>query len=109
MHAFDAVEAVKILRLYEMNIETGEQGSKAAGRQICSSPMRSSPPATTWSASPAERNSASALRVGSALARDDLQPPDRIEPAGMAHARAPVAATLMMVSCSAGIGTKPDE
>jgi len=34
MHAFDAVEAVKILRLYEMNIETGEQGSKAAGRQI---------------------------------------------------------------------------
>jgi predicted phage baseplate assembly protein len=34
MHAFDAVEAVKILRLYEMNLETGEQGSKAAGRQI---------------------------------------------------------------------------
>jgi predicted phage baseplate assembly protein len=34
MHAFDAVEAVKILRLYEMNIESGEQGSKAAGRQI---------------------------------------------------------------------------
>jgi hypothetical protein len=34
MHAFEAVEAVKILRLYEMNLETGEQGSKAAGRQI---------------------------------------------------------------------------
>jgi hypothetical protein len=38
MHAFDAVEAVKILRLYEMNIETGEQGSKAAGRQILLEP-----------------------------------------------------------------------
>jgi predicted phage baseplate assembly protein len=34
MHAFDAVEAVKILRLYEMDIATGEQGSKAAGRQV---------------------------------------------------------------------------
>jgi predicted phage baseplate assembly protein len=38
MHAFDAVEAVKILRLYEMNIETGEQGSKAAGRQVLLEP-----------------------------------------------------------------------
>jgi predicted phage baseplate assembly protein len=34
MHEFDAVEAVKILRLYEMNLQTGEQGSKAAGRQV---------------------------------------------------------------------------
>lgn len=38
MHAFDAVETVKILRLYEMNIATGEQGSKAAGRQILIEP-----------------------------------------------------------------------
>jgi predicted phage baseplate assembly protein len=38
MHAFDAVEAVKILRLYEMNLATGEQGSKAAGRQILIEP-----------------------------------------------------------------------
>jgi predicted phage baseplate assembly protein len=34
MHAFDAVESVKILRLYEMDIATGDQGSKAAGRQV---------------------------------------------------------------------------
>ena len=34
MHEFDAVELVKILRLYEMNLHTGEQGAKAAGRQI---------------------------------------------------------------------------
>jgi predicted phage baseplate assembly protein len=34
MHAFEAVEFVKILRLYEMDLQTGEQGSKAAGRQI---------------------------------------------------------------------------
>jgi hypothetical protein len=34
MHAFEAVEFVKILRLYEMDLKTGEQGSKAAGRQI---------------------------------------------------------------------------
>ena len=38
MHAFDAVETVKILRLYEMNLETGEQGSKAAGRQVLIEP-----------------------------------------------------------------------
>jgi predicted phage baseplate assembly protein len=38
MHAFDAVEAVKILRLYEMNLATGEQGSKAAGRQVLIEP-----------------------------------------------------------------------
>ncbi len=38
MHAFEAVEAVKILRLYEMNIQTGEQGAKAAGRQIVLEP-----------------------------------------------------------------------
>jgi predicted phage baseplate assembly protein len=34
MHAFDAVELVKILRLYEMNLHTGEQAGKASGRQI---------------------------------------------------------------------------
>jgi predicted phage baseplate assembly protein len=34
MHAFEAVHLVKILRLYEMNLHTGEQGGKAAGRQI---------------------------------------------------------------------------
>ena len=38
MHAFDAVEAVKILRLYEMDLATGEQGSKAAGRQVLIEP-----------------------------------------------------------------------
>ena len=38
MHAFDAVESVKILRLYEMDIVTGEQGSKAAGRQVLIEP-----------------------------------------------------------------------
>jgi hypothetical protein len=38
MHAFEAVETVKILRLYEMDIATGEQGSKAAGRQILIEP-----------------------------------------------------------------------
>jgi hypothetical protein len=38
MHEFDAVESVKILRLYEMNLQTGEQGSKAAGRQIMLEP-----------------------------------------------------------------------
>jgi predicted phage baseplate assembly protein len=38
MHAFDAVETVKILRLYEMDIATGEQGSKAAGRQVLIEP-----------------------------------------------------------------------
>jgi predicted phage baseplate assembly protein len=38
MHAFDAVESVKILRLYEMDIATGEQGSKAAGRQVLIDP-----------------------------------------------------------------------
>ncbi len=34
MHEFDAVELVKILRLYEMNLHTGEQAANAAGRQI---------------------------------------------------------------------------
>jgi predicted phage baseplate assembly protein len=38
MHAFDAVESVKILRLYEMDIATGEQGSNAAGRQVLIEP-----------------------------------------------------------------------
>ena len=38
MHAFDAVETVKILRLYEMDLATGEQGSKAAGRQVLIEP-----------------------------------------------------------------------
>jgi predicted phage baseplate assembly protein len=38
MHAFDAVETVKILRLYEMDIATGDQGSKAAGRQVLIEP-----------------------------------------------------------------------
>jgi predicted phage baseplate assembly protein len=38
MHAFDAVDTVKILRLYEMDIATGEQGSKAAGRQVLIEP-----------------------------------------------------------------------
>jgi predicted phage baseplate assembly protein len=38
MHAFDAVETVKILRLYEMDFATGEQGSKAAGRQVLIEP-----------------------------------------------------------------------
>ncbi len=38
MHAFDAVESVKILRLYEMDIATGEQGAKAAGRQVLIEP-----------------------------------------------------------------------
>lgn len=34
MHAFDGVDAVKILRLYEMNLVTGEQGTKPLGRQV---------------------------------------------------------------------------
>jgi predicted phage baseplate assembly protein len=34
VHAFEGVEFVKILRLYEMNLATGEQAPKAAGRQI---------------------------------------------------------------------------
>lgn len=38
MHAFDGVEVVKILRLYEMNLVTGEQGSKALGRQVVLEP-----------------------------------------------------------------------
>jgi predicted phage baseplate assembly protein len=38
MHAFEAVELVKILRLYEMNLHTGEQAGKAAGRQIMLEP-----------------------------------------------------------------------
>jgi predicted phage baseplate assembly protein len=38
MHEFDPVELVKILRLYEMNLHTGEQAGKAAGRQIMLEP-----------------------------------------------------------------------
>ena len=38
VHAFDAVEFVKILRLYELNLATGEQASQAAGRQILLEP-----------------------------------------------------------------------
>jgi predicted phage baseplate assembly protein len=38
VHAFEAVEFVRVLRLYEMNLETGEQGTKAAGRQIVLEP-----------------------------------------------------------------------
>jgi hypothetical protein len=34
VHAFEGVEFVRILRLYEMNLATGEQAQKAAGRQI---------------------------------------------------------------------------
>jgi predicted phage baseplate assembly protein len=34
MHAFEAVQLVKFLRLYEMNLHSGEQAGKAAGRQI---------------------------------------------------------------------------
>jgi predicted phage baseplate assembly protein len=34
MHGFEAVELVKILRLYEMNLHTREQAGQAAGRQI---------------------------------------------------------------------------
>jgi hypothetical protein len=38
VHAFEGVEFVKILRLYEMSLETGEQAAKAAGRQIVIEP-----------------------------------------------------------------------
>jgi predicted phage baseplate assembly protein len=38
VHAFEGVEFVTILRLYEMNLETGEQSPKAAGRQIVIEP-----------------------------------------------------------------------
>jgi hypothetical protein len=38
VHAFDAVEFVKILRLYELDLATGEQASQAAGRQILLEP-----------------------------------------------------------------------
>jgi predicted phage baseplate assembly protein len=38
VHAFEGVEFVKILRLYEMNLQTGEQAAKAAGRQIVIEP-----------------------------------------------------------------------
>jgi predicted phage baseplate assembly protein len=38
VHAFDAVQAVKILRLYEMDLMTGAQGAKAAGRQVLLEP-----------------------------------------------------------------------
>ena len=33
-HAVDGVEFVKILRIYETNLETGEQSSKPAGTHI---------------------------------------------------------------------------
>jgi predicted phage baseplate assembly protein len=38
VHEFQAVEFVKILRLYEMDLTTGEQASQAAGRQIVIEP-----------------------------------------------------------------------
>jgi predicted phage baseplate assembly protein len=38
VHAFEGVEFVKILRLYEMNLQTGEQAAKAAGRQVVIEP-----------------------------------------------------------------------
>jgi predicted phage baseplate assembly protein len=38
VHAFDAVEFVKILRMYELDLATGEQSSQAAGRQILLEP-----------------------------------------------------------------------
>jgi predicted phage baseplate assembly protein len=38
VHAFEAVEFVKILRLYERDLATGEQASQAAGRQILLEP-----------------------------------------------------------------------
>jgi predicted phage baseplate assembly protein len=38
VHAFEGVEFVKILRLYEVNLLTGEQAAKAAGRQILLEP-----------------------------------------------------------------------
>ena len=38
VHAFEGVEFIKILRLYEMNLATGEQATKAAGRQIVIEP-----------------------------------------------------------------------
>jgi predicted phage baseplate assembly protein len=38
VHGFPGVEFVKILRLYEMNLLTGERAAKAAGRQILLEP-----------------------------------------------------------------------
>ena len=38
VHAVDGVEFVKILRIYETNLETGEQSAKPAGTTSCSSP-----------------------------------------------------------------------
>jgi predicted phage baseplate assembly protein len=38
VHAFEAVESVAILRLYERDLATGEQASQAAGRQILLEP-----------------------------------------------------------------------
>ena len=38
VHAFEGVELVKILRLYEVDLATGKQASKAAGRQIVIEP-----------------------------------------------------------------------
>jgi len=38
MHEFEAVEFVKVLRLYEMNLITGKQATKPAGRQIVLEP-----------------------------------------------------------------------
>ncbi len=34
VHAVDGVEFVKILRIYETNLQTGEQSSKPAGTHI---------------------------------------------------------------------------
>ncbi len=38
VHAFEGVEFVKILRLYELDLRTGEQSAQAAGRQIVIEP-----------------------------------------------------------------------
>ena len=38
MHAVDGVEFVKILRIYETNLQTGEQSSKPAGSHIVLEP-----------------------------------------------------------------------
>jgi hypothetical protein len=38
VHAVDGVEFVKILRIYETNLETGEQSSKPAGTHIVLEP-----------------------------------------------------------------------
>ena len=38
VHAVDGVEFVKILRIYETNLQTGEQSSKPAGSHIVLEP-----------------------------------------------------------------------